>query len=151
MLYSTLGWGFQLGANLNWGSTDRYLYTNDVVGGSAVCVRIDIETGEIQTYGGPMYHLAPDESCVVGFPLNLINATQMGYGVPLAPEAKAWLPPGAAEDEGIWKTDLGTNTTTLLMSLAKMAKAIRMARPVPMEPITSFIPNSTNRTPASSR
>lgn len=123
-VYSTKAWGFQLGANLNWGASDRYLYTNDVIDGSAVCVRIDIGSGDTHAFSGPMYHIAPDESCVAGFPLDLINATQLGYGVPLASGAKAWLPPGAADDEGIWKTDLTTNKKTLLMSLADMARAV---------------------------
>jgi hypothetical protein len=87
-VYSTKGWAFQLGANLNWGKTDRHLYTNDIIDNEAVCVRIDIETKEIKAFSGPMYHIAPDESAVIGFPLDLINgyqdgkATQMGYGVP---------------------------------------------------------------------
>ena len=81
-VYSTKGWGFQLGANLNWGKTDRYLYTNDIIDGEAVCVRIDLKTGETKGFAGPMYHIAPDESAVVGFPLDMINITQMGYGVP---------------------------------------------------------------------
>jgi hypothetical protein len=123
-VYSTKAWGFQLGANLNWGRSDRYLYANEVINGSAVCVRIDIETGDIDTFAGPMYHIAPDESCVAGFPLDLINATQSGYGAPLASGAKAWLPQGAAAKEGIWKTNLVTNTKTLLLSLSDGARAM---------------------------
>ncbi len=41
-VYSTTGWGFQLGANVQWGSTDRYLYFNDKVDGEGVCVRLDL-------------------------------------------------------------------------------------------------------------
>ncbi len=44
-VYSTTGWGFQLGANVQWGSTDRHLYFNDMVDGEGVCVRLDLETG----------------------------------------------------------------------------------------------------------
>lgn len=56
-VYSTKGWGYQLGANLNWGKTDRYIYTNDIIDNQAVCVRIDIETKNITAYSGPMYHM----------------------------------------------------------------------------------------------
>ncbi|MFC1776073.1 hypothetical protein ACFL3I_01870 [Pseudomonadota bacterium] len=56
-LYSTTGWGFQLGANVQWGATDRYLYFNDQVDGEGVCVRLDLETGKAEPLAGPMYHV----------------------------------------------------------------------------------------------
>lgn len=119
-VYATKGWGFQLGANLNWGKTDRHLYTNDIINGQAVCVRLDLHTGQTKAFSGPMYHLAPDESSVVGCPLDLINATQQGYGVPVdwdnIPESKEKI----ARDQGIWKTDLKTNRKHLLKSIADL-------------------------------
>ena len=54
-VYSTRGWGFQLGSNVQWGATDRYLYFNDQVGGEGVCVRLDLETGKADELAGPMY------------------------------------------------------------------------------------------------
>ncbi|WP_139249739.1 TolB family protein [Mariniphaga anaerophila] len=114
-VYSTKGWGYQLGANLNWGKTDRYLYTNDIIGDDAVCVRIDLETKEIKAFAGPMYHIAPDESAVVGFPLDMINATQMGYGVPAFRKCDGTV--GSPADQGLWRTDLKTNKKTLLVSI----------------------------------
>ena len=120
-VYSTRGWGFQLGANLNWGATDRTLYTNDVIDGCGVCVRLDLESGGVRAYSGPMYHIAPDESCVIGFPLDLINATQRGYGVPEDPDRPRVLPPGASGEQGLWRTELERDGKTLLLSLAQLA------------------------------
>lgn len=114
-VYSTKGWGFQLGANLNWGKTDRYLYTNDIIDNQAVCVRIDLETSEIKAFSGPMYHIAPDESAIIGFPLDMINVTQMGYGVPEFRKFKEIK--GAPSDQGLWLTNLSTNQKRLLVSL----------------------------------
>ena len=114
-VYSTKGWGYQLGANLNWGKTDRYLYTNDIIDNQAVCVRIDLETKEIKAYAGPMYHIAPDESRVIGFPLDLINVTQMGYGVPSFRELIGIK--GAPADQGLWETSLSENKKRLLVRL----------------------------------
>lgn len=114
-VYSTKGWGFQLGANLNWGKTDRFLYTNDIIGNEAVCVRIDLETGETKAYSGPMYHISPDESAVAGFPLDLINITQMGYGVPKFRDVEEIQ--GAPADQGLWHTNLVSGETRLLVSL----------------------------------
>ena len=114
-VYSTKGWGYQLGANLNWGKTNRYLYTNDIINDQTVCVRIDLETKETKGFAGPMYHMAPDESAVVGFPLDIINVTQMGYGVPNYRDFDEVV--GAPLDEGLWQTSLTTNKKKLLVSL----------------------------------
>jgi len=119
-IYSTKGWGYQLGANLNWGQTDRYLYTNDIINNQAVCVRIDIETKEIKAFAGPMYHIAPNESAVIGFPLDMINVTQMGYGVPKFKEYDKII--GAPENQGIWQTRLDSNKKKLLVSLKDIIK-----------------------------
>lgn len=121
-VYTTKGWGYQLGANLNWGKTDRHLYTNDIIDGEAVCVRIDLETKEIKAFAGPMYHIAPDESAVIGFPLDLINVTQMGYGVPYFREFDKI--EGAPYDQGLWRTNLADNRKSLLVSLNDVYKQL---------------------------
>ncbi|MCK5173381.1 MAG: hypothetical protein KAR47_08315, partial [Planctomycetes bacterium] len=124
-VFTTKCWGYQTGANVNWGSADRHLYTNDVIGGTAVCVRIDLETGETKAFAGPLYHIAPDESCVIGFPHELRDISQIGYGVPpRKPGDFAALSIGAAKDEGIWRTDLKTGEKTLLVSLANVAAKV---------------------------
>jgi Tol biopolymer transport system component len=120
-VYSTKGWGYQLGANLNWGASDRYLYTNDIIDNEAVCVRIDLETMETKAFAGPMYHIAPDESAVVGFPLDMINDTQMGYGVPYFKDFEL---KGAPSDQGLWQTRLKDNRKKLLVSLNDVYKHI---------------------------
>ncbi len=120
-VFQTRAWGFQLGANLNWGVTDKFLYTNDIIDFVPVCVRIDLEQNETIAYSGPMYHISPDESCVIGFPPDLINATQQGYGVPKIPGRRNYLDIGAATKEGIWRTDLTTNKKELLVSLSRVA------------------------------
>jgi hypothetical protein len=132
-VYTTLGWGMQLGANLEWGLADRYLYTNDIIDGEAVCVRIDLEALETKAYVGPKYDLAPDESSVIGFPLDLINATQEGYGVPLS----RFLPVGAATDQGLWRTDLATNTKSLVVTIADLYD--QMADPAAVDGLALYL------------
>ncbi|MFC1634310.1 TolB family protein [Planctomycetota bacterium] len=137
MVYTTRSWGFQTGANLHWGATDGHLYCNDVIGDQAVCVGIDLQTGRIRAYAGPMYDIAPDESCVIGFPLELLDITQHGYGVPAPdPQHPRQLPPGASEGEGIWRTDLNTNAKTLLISLA--IAATKLPEPPPQRAATFY-------------
>ena len=123
-VYTTKGWAFQLGANLNWGRTDQHLYTNDVLGGCGVAVRIDRETGETRAFAGPMYHIAPDESAVIGFPPRYLNSTQFGYGIPVDWRNVPRLAHRASADEGLWKTDLQTNERRLLVSIADLYKQL---------------------------
>jgi hypothetical protein len=124
-IYATKCWEYQTGTNAQWGATDRYIYTNDVINDTAVCVRVDIETGETKAFSGPMYSVAPDESSVIAFPLELMDVTQLGYGRPAKdPLNPPQLPPGASKTEGVWKTDLKTNRKTLLVSIADVAAKV---------------------------
>jgi len=129
-VYTTQSWGFQTGANVHWGAIDDHLYTNDLVDGRAVCVGIDLSTGSTRSYCNAMYSIAPDESSIIAFPFELLDITQRGYGVPaLDPDKPMELPVGASEVEGIWKTDLKTNESRLLLSLA--AAAGKIPEPAP--------------------
>ena len=124
-VYRTRAWGYQLGANLNWGPDDQYLFTNDVIDGNGVCVRIDLHTGETTAFAGPMTHIHPDGSHVVGFPLDLINASQRGYGMPEVPGRQRSLPAGEpSTDQGIWRTDLSTNKPRLIASIADFLEKV---------------------------
>lgn len=125
-VYSTKAWGFQLGANLHWGSTDKYLYTNDVIGAEAVCVRVDLESLTSTYFAGCMTEIAPDESHVLGYPLDLLNKSQRGYGTPDVPGHTPRLPPPGVpvKDNGVWLTDLRSNKKQLLASVADFYAAV---------------------------
>ena len=82
-----------------------------------------------------------------------MNFTQQGYGVPSRdrnhPEQ---LPPGAATDQGVWKTDLATGKTSLLVSLADVAAHIPGTRTTGRWNVSiSGIPSSTVRARGSCR
>ncbi len=131
-VYRTKVWGFQTGANLNWGGTDRYLYANELANGVAVCARIDLASRGVKLFSGPQYNAAPDDSCVIGFPLELMDATQLGYGAPSKdPLHPPTLPPGASKTQGLWRTDLRTDRKTLLVSLAALAAQVKEPAPRP--------------------
>ncbi len=123
-IYTTKCWGFQVGANAQWGVNDRFVYTNDILTDRAVCVRIDLETGDVLAYDGPKYDIAPDASCVISPSLELMDYTQGGYGAPRNPGKSYRLSPGAASDEGIWKTDLVSKETKLFLSLESASKSL---------------------------
>jgi len=89
-VYKTKAWSFQLGANVQWGSTsDRFLYCNDII----------------------------DEKTVASANLLTMNVHQYGYAVPDRIYGKPAM--FSKEDmtrEGLWQTDLETNKTKLLVS-----------------------------------
>ena len=123
-VYASRAWSFQLGANVQWGNgSDRYLYANDVLeDGQVVAVRLDLQTREVRLYSGAKYDLAPDDSFIISGNLTYITATQYGYGIPdpagsMAPTMR----PEAIDREGLWRTDLETDETRLLVSYRDFA------------------------------
>jgi hypothetical protein len=137
-VYATRAWSFQLGANVQWGASDGYVYTNDVIDGQAVCVRIDLSSGEVKAYTGPKYDLASDGSAAIGPRLDIINATQFGYGIPdpdgrkqrwavLDRDGKGTAHEicGPPDKNGLWFTDLETNTRKLLVSRSRIRETIQ--------------------------
>ncbi len=124
-VFTTKAWSFQLGANPQWGfHSDRYLYTNDLVGEVPVCVRIDLETGAVKAYAGAKYDLAPDERSIISPNLLNMNIHQYGYAVPDGPTGKPRpFTPEDMQSEGLWRTDLVNNEQKLLVGLSAFFEA----------------------------
>src|SRR5690606_3681012 len=80
-IYRTKAWSFQLGANVQWGATNRYLYCNDIIENRPVCVRIDLETGMAKAFSGAKYDISPDEKSIISPDLLTMNVHQYGYAV----------------------------------------------------------------------
>ncbi|WP_262247371.1 hypothetical protein [Parapedobacter soli] len=125
-VYRTKAWSFQVGANVQWNHVaDRYLYTNDIINGKPVCVRIDVNSGEAIAFSGAKYDVSPDGRSVVSPNLLNMNIHQYGYGVPDPPPGKP--KPFMPEDrvhEGLWKTDLERDKTTLLVTIDQFFDAV---------------------------
>ncbi len=124
-VYETLAWSFQLGANAQWGNDDRYLYCNDVINYVAVCVRIDIATGETMIYKGPKYDINGTADAIVGSRMELLNATQYGYGIPDSADGFPIYSSAEQEnDDGLWYTTLQDNRKQLLFSYGDVRKHV---------------------------
>ena len=117
-VYRTGGWALQLGANLHWHpGRDDLLYCNDRLGGRGVGVAIDLAGRRARILGGPVYALCPSGRYAYGPALDLINATQAGYGVPDPLLGRRRPKRGLVADEGIWRTDLESGRCELLASI----------------------------------
>lgn len=124
-VYQTKAWSFQLGANAQWDDlTDRYIYTNDIINGEIVCVRIDLEEGVVDAFAGSKYDVAPDGKSVLSPNLINMNIHQYGYSVPDGATGKPV--PFSEEDmlsEGLWHTDLLLNQKKLLVPMSRFFEA----------------------------
>jgi len=124
-VYKTRAWSFQLGANVQWGKDDRYIYCNDIVNFVAVGIRVDIETGETKVFVGPKYDINGPASAIIGSRLELMNATQYGYGIP---DGAFGFPQynhaDHENDDGLWYTSLDNNEKNLLLSYGDVRRKI---------------------------
>jgi len=128
-VYQTRAWSYQLGANLQWaGERDRYLWTNDLIDGLPVCVRIDLHTYQAHAFSGAKYDIAPSGKFCVSPNLLTMNTHQYGYAVPDPLRGT----PGRftkadMEHEGLWITDLVEDRVRLLAGFDQFAR--QMADP----------------------
>ncbi len=125
-LHRTDGWALQLGAHLHWHpGDDRFLFCNERGDGAGAAVRIDLETGELRRFAAPIYAIAPDGRYALSPALDLINASQQGYGVPETPWRRRRLAAdGPSTAEGLHRLDLETGRVEMLLSIAELARPL---------------------------
>ena len=122
----TRGWDVQLGAQLQWGADDRTLLYNDLETRDWMPygVRLDPQTGEHRRLAGTIYSVSPDGRWAASPCLRRMAVTQRGYGV-VVPRDQIPENRGAADDDGIWITDLESGDTRLLVSLAQIVETVQ--------------------------
>ncbi len=124
-VYNTLGWGAQLGANVQWGENSGVVFCNDLIHEQAKGIKIDVDSLEVSELDGPIYSLTQDKSYSYGANLKLINALIPGYGVPEPVIGRHRQTENVSENEGIWKTNLTDGSTQLFMSIKDIVEQVR--------------------------
>lgn len=121
----TRGFDAQLGAQAQWGPTDKDLYFNDmdVESWRPFAVRLDFLTGERTELAGAVYMVSPDGSRLASPCLKRTALTQGGYGVVVPPTFLPLNEP-ADEHDGLFLTDTSTGEVSLLVSFARMLDEI---------------------------
>lgn len=122
-IYRTSAWSFQLGASAQWDDINSHLvYCNDIIDGKPACVRIDIKTQEARAFSGSVYSVSRDGSYIISPNLMTMNVHQYGYAVPDLPHGKPGrFKPEDMPNEGLWRTDLKTNETSLMVAFPEFA------------------------------
>ncbi len=125
-VYQTKAWSYQLGANLQWaGERDDYLYTNDLIDGLPVCVRIDLGAHQTRAFTGAKYDIAPNGKFCVSPNLLTMNTHQYGYAVPDPPtNTPRQFTAADMQREGLWITDLVQDRTRLLVGFDEFASQL---------------------------
>ncbi len=130
-LGETRAWCWQQGCMLQWlpGSKSEVIF-NDRQEGRFVSHILDVNTGRRRTLPAPIYAVSPDARWAVSTDFSRLNDTRPGYGYCGIPDPyKDTLAP---DKTGIWRTDLRTGKTDLILSYAQVA-----AHPYKLAPWTN--------------
>ncbi len=125
----TAAWDTQLGAQIQWGSSDVTLAFNRKTSKNdrAYGVVANPLDGSEQTLIGQIYMVSPNGALAASFRLETLPLIQAGYGVIVAPEhIPCWR--GWPKDEGLWITDLKTGQARLALSLDAIVDQIGKQR-----------------------
>lgn len=127
-LGTSSSWGWQQGCMLQWvPNTDSTIIWNDREGERFVARLLDLETGERRTLPNPVYALGPDGTFAVGTSFSRLDVMRPGYGYAGVPDPYA--DQRAPQDLGIYRMDLRTGETKLIVSLAEAASIPYEGRP----------------------
>jgi hypothetical protein len=116
-------WGWQQGCMLQWvPGHDRLVMWNDRQDGRFVARLYDLDSGKTRTLPRPIYTLSPDGGFGLSIDFARLQRMRPGYGY-AAPWRDEW--PKAPDDAGIWRTDLVTGESRLILTYAQMATIAR--------------------------
>ena len=113
-------WNWQQGCMLQWlpGSESTVLW-NDREDDRFVCRILNVKTKEARTIPHAIYCVSPDGKTAVTADFRRITAVRRGYGYDGLPDPHA--DELAPEDSGIFRVDLETGESKLIISLKQMA------------------------------
>lgn len=121
-------WGWQQGCMLQWIGEKEVLW-NDREADRYVCRILNVETRELRTVPQPVYSVSPDGKTAVTADFRRINDVRPGYGYVGLPDPHAGdLAPG---NTGIFRVDLETGTSDLIVSIDQIAGLGEIPNPDP--------------------
>lgn len=120
-LAESRAWNWQQGSMAQWHPADpeRLFVHNDIRDGRFVGVVRDLEKGEQAVHDRPLYALSPDGGSGFSLEFARLAAHRPGYGYAGGEDRHADARAPAAD--GIWRVDLNSGRSELLVSLAELA------------------------------
>ncbi|MEK3721599.1 hypothetical protein [Paenibacillus sp. FSL H8-0034] len=125
VIADTCGWESQIGANVQWGTSDTEIYYNDVdtTTWKPIGVRLNPFTGSKHIFEQGLFVISPDgKSAATTCPLRA-RRTQDGYGV-IVPDDCLPKNNGLPYDDGIYITDIESGQRKQLISLGSMLESL---------------------------
>ena len=123
-------WNWQQGCMLQWlPGSDSTVVWNDREGDRYVCRVLDISSGNTRTLPHPIYSISPDGKTAVFPDFRRIADVRPGYGYNGPPDP--WTDNNAPQDTGIFRMDMQTGATQLIISLAQIAALGEIPNPEP--------------------
>ncbi len=130
----TCGWEMQLGANVQWGASDRELFFNDVdtTTWEAFAWKVDFRKGKKERCPGTVFMASPDGKKLLSYDLRKSRFAQAGYGV-IVPDSAVTRNIGPVSDDGVYLTDLEDGSCRMIASIRdiyeKAEPSIRTSNP----------------------
>jgi len=117
----TKAWNWQQGCMLQWlpGSKEEVIW-NDRQDGQFVSVVCNVKSGKKRVIPAPVYALSADGRWAVYPDFRRLNDCRPGYGYCGLPDPNFSQP--TPNDAGIWKVDLKTGKSSLIVSLLEASK-----------------------------
>lgn len=114
-------WGWQQGCMLQWiGGDGRRVMWNDREGDHFVCRIHDLKTAKTRTIDRPIYTISDDGTFGLSADFRRIDNLRPGYGYDGL--ADPYVDQRAPEESGVWRVDLDTGQSQLILSLADVAR-----------------------------
>jgi len=114
-------WSWQQGCMLQWRpGSDREVVWNDREGDRFVCRVLDVKTRKVRTLPRAIGSISPDGKLAVCEDFSRIWNFRAGYAYAGIPDPYAKEP--APAEIGVWRMDMDTGKTRLLVSVADLAK-----------------------------
>ena len=117
-LAQSRGWETQMGANVQWGSSDADLFFNDVdpKTWTPFAVHLDPATGKSRRLDGTVFTVSPNGRHLTSYNLVSSRRIQVGYGVVL-PEDRTPRNRGPVDNDGLFLTDIATGRSRMIASI----------------------------------
>ncbi len=112
-------WCWQQGCMLQWRpGSDQQVLWNDREQDRFVTRILDLATGEMRTLPMAVNHVSPDGRWAVTTDFRRVQEARAGYGYPGLPDP--YRDESAPAESGVWRVDLDTGETELVISLAQI-------------------------------
>ncbi len=120
-LGSTAAWNWQQGCMLQWrpGHPEEAIW-NEREGDRFVARIRNVRTGAERVVPAPIYAVSPDGRWALAPDFRRLNDVRPGYGYAGVPDPRSDV--AAPDDTGIWRVDLETGRSALILSVAEIVR-----------------------------